>query len=789
MTSRNLFFKLIKEDLKRRIWAVCLAFLSFFFFMPVAAAMGLSRINQMAEQWLAQGTTFGNGITTEMQRYARILSLAENVVGMENVMIPLIVGTAAIVLGLTGFSWLHSKKKVDFYHSIPVRRELIFAVKYLDGILIVFSMYLLNLLFAVGIFAMNGFGIGLTFLPGMITMLVHLVNYILMYTVVLIAVVMTGNFFISILGTIVFYSYVPLFTTLLMGLSYMFFETASISDDYWGNIMLHGSPISYYAYLLGQGNDMEMSQYFMILPKLAFPLLVAIALMVFCLLLYRLRPSEAAGKAMAFRLTKAPIKILLVVPFTISISLLFWNIYYSMGWAVFGFLFGLVITHCMMEIIYHFDFKKLFSNAPCIAVCAVLSLAVIGIYRFDVIGYDRYLPAEKRFESASMYFGNLNDWVDCGIPVKDDDGGMSWDYLYDSSYVKSNMKVTDYEAVRAIAEAGIANAIEDKEEKLRTTGDYWYVNEDDGSYWTYVEMGYHLKNGRTVSRRYDVNVTQLRETFDRIYTTAEYKKGTYPVLSYQNDNVTGLYYLKNYKIREVRADEKIRAEILEAYKEELTALTLDERAKETPVAALRFLTIAEREYISQISKQRYPEINGGFRLEDMRRVNFYPVYPSFTKTIALLEKAGIDVSAMPELSDIEQIEILSPSYVFRESSTEAHAEAEYETVSTQYYDSDIGNQVKQIKNDTEENAKLIGEILNSVIDQDMTYMNGLQRYDTSVQVHVFLKSANEDRNSEDREYDVYYFKYGEIPESVKKLIGFDDSIYNNMSYGLNGAED
>lgn len=788
MTSRNLFFKLIKEDLKRRIWAVCLAFLSFFFFMPVAAAMGLSRLNQTVERWITQGTTFGEGITVQAMKYDRMISLAENVIGLDNIMLPLIVGTAAVVLGLTGFSWLHSKNKVDFYHSIPVRRELLFAVKYLDGIFIVFSMYLLNLILASGIFAINGFGLGLTFVPGFITMLIHLVSYILMYTVVLTAVIMTGNFFISILGTIVFYSYIPLLTALLMGLSYMFFETASISDNYWSNIMIHGSPVSYYAFLLGKGSDLELNRYFMMLPKLAFPLLVAVVLMVFCLLLYRLRPSEAAGKAMAFRVTKTPIKILLVVPFTIAMGLLFWNIYYSIGWAVFGFLFGLVITHCTMEIIYHFDFRKLFSNAPCIAVCAVLSLAVIGIYRFDLVGYDSYLPAEKRFVSASMDFSSLNDWMDCGLPVKDEDG-MDWDYLYRNSYVRKNMKVTDYEAVRAIAEAGIVNAKNDKEEKLRGYGDYYWANEEgtDG-YWTSVEMGYNLKNGRTVSRRYNVNVAKLREYFDRIYTTEEYKKGVYPVLSYQSDNVTGLYFLKNYKIREVKADDALRAEILAAYEEELTSLTLKERAEETPVAALRFLTIAEKEYISMISKRRYPEFTGDFRMEDMQRVNFYPVYPSFTRTIALLKEAGTDVEAMPELSDIEKVEIFTPYPVSRNSYGEEYAQADYE----EKYSADIDAESLEshstvIKNDTEEDKKLIGEIMGALVDQDMASMNGLQRYDTSVEIRVYLKSAGLRPDSDVEEYSAYSFKYGEIPESVKKLIHYDDTSYNNINYGLDGV--
>ena len=40
MTSRNLFFKLMKEDLKRRLWAIGFSVLALFFAMPMAAAWG-----------------------------------------------------------------------------------------------------------------------------------------------------------------------------------------------------------------------------------------------------------------------------------------------------------------------------------------------------------------------------------------------------------------------------------------------------------------------------------------------------------------------------------------------------------------------------------------------------------------------------------------------------------------------------------------------------------------------------------------------------------------------------
>ena len=65
MTSKNLFFRLVKEDLKRKIWAISLSFLLFFFWMPVAAAMKISSLKQNLERWIAEGLLFGEGITAD----------------------------------------------------------------------------------------------------------------------------------------------------------------------------------------------------------------------------------------------------------------------------------------------------------------------------------------------------------------------------------------------------------------------------------------------------------------------------------------------------------------------------------------------------------------------------------------------------------------------------------------------------------------------------------------------------------------------------------------------------
>lgn len=125
MTSRNLYFKLMKEDLKRRIWAVCLAFLCFFFWIPVLGAMGCDGLEKQVEQWMESERYLEKAVET--MRAERLTELAQEIIGVKNLAIPFLIVGAAIVLGLTGFSWLHSKKKVDFYHSLPVSRTMLFS--------------------------------------------------------------------------------------------------------------------------------------------------------------------------------------------------------------------------------------------------------------------------------------------------------------------------------------------------------------------------------------------------------------------------------------------------------------------------------------------------------------------------------------------------------------------------------------------------------------------------------------------------------------------------------------
>lgn len=785
MTSRSLFFKLMKEDMKRKLWAIGLSFLVFFFEMPVAAAMGISNLLRNYERWIENGTKFGNGMTAEMELANRMRELVEEILGLHNMIMVFTMTAAALILALTGFMYVHSRKQMDFYHSIPVRREIIFTVKYLDSILIVAAMYLLNMFLAFGVFVANGIGLSLLFDAGFVTFFVHMAGFLLCYGLMTIAVMLTGNFFVSILGGIALFAYVPALGLLTTSLMYMFFVTVNFRVFSLAQMMIHGSPIAYYTFLVNEGLQIVMEQYGTLMGRVGMAFVVALGMAVIALVLYKFRPSESAGKAMAFKCSKAPIKILIVVPITICMSLLFWNIYYSISWAVFGFVFGLFITHGIIEIIYHFEFRKLFSNPLHMGICAVLSLAVIGIFRFDLIGYDAYLTPEKDFQSASVYAASLRDWNDYGLPFKKEEtDGFGWSYMNGADYAAGNMEITDYALIKELAEAGIDNAKLAKREQI--SGRDFTDEEEKGGFWTSLEVGYHLKNGKKVFRTYHVNVTALRDAFDRLYVKEEYKRGINPALSFETDNITGIYVFRESRIQKLEADETLREEILNAYKEELTALTLEERAECTPVTSLRFLTVAEKNYLHELTLSRTPNFGGEFNMSDMNQVNFFPVYPSFTKTIGLLKQAGIEIETEIPVEDVERIEIQSDYYSYAEEEDYAGTVRVYgkdQTIRISKSD----ERVITIRNDgSQEAEKMIKEILDSSELQSMAGINGLQPREMGFTIFVYRKSVNEGKEPAEEEFSHYIFRAGEVPGFLREAVGYDSMEYKDISYGLNG---
>ena len=113
---------------------------------------------------------------------------------------------------------------------------------------------------------------------------------------------------------------------------------------------------------------------------------------------------------MAFNTSKVIIKVPLVLAFGTAGAMFFYSIASSLGWTIFGNIVGVVLSHCIIEVIYWGDFKKLFSHEKTLAVCLAVSLAVLLSFYFDLFKFDAYVPEESQIAYASVDF-NKDSWV------------------------------------------------------------------------------------------------------------------------------------------------------------------------------------------------------------------------------------------------------------------------------------------------------------------------------------------------------------------------------------------
>ncbi len=751
MTSRSLFFKYMKENTKQRIWSLALTLLLCFFAFPVMTALWSStafrpeNLNSSlpADLALAQAQ---RDFTRDMLR----------MYSMKGGALAFMLTIAAVVLAASGFAYLHSKKKTDFYHSLPIRREMLYAVTCLNGFLYMAVAYLGFLTIAAVMIRVKGvpFDWGSLYLASV----EHLCFFALVYMTAILAMLLTGNLVVGLLGTGVLFSWGPV---ICMTISAYFSEyfTTFYGDDSFLLALIErtSSPVAWYvkACMSSQPGRMALGA-----------MLAAAVLFLLGMLLYRRRPSEAAGHAMAFPITEPIIRFLIVVPSSLLLGAMFHAMMYEDGWTVFGLVCGLLLVSCIIEIIYHFDFKSLFAHKRQLLVSAVFVGVVFAIFRFDLFGYDRYLPATEKLASGGIYCDLLDPDATSQYhsTVEYTEGwyGVNFDAM-PSSTLADEMQISDdqgLELLHTIAAQGVHDAAEARDRFLRGGGRSYDVEEGDAACHN-VTIAWHLRNGRTVYRRYLVNVSGVRAALEAVYDLDTYKTAMYPVLSLTADDVAGINYKEEDECSHVKlsgadmagdstglekkagssatdaADDSIglsggadsmKAALLAAYQAELKALTSETRAHEMPIAEIQFKTNEQQALIQKLRDE-----GGNYTL--FNHYYYYPIYPSFTKTIALLRACGIEVGGMVTPEKTASITLSYQGVVVPEEEM-----APADTALGQRQRKYLGDDRRAMLTVTD--PEQIQEILAASASQSVLSLNPLMNTDDGMEICVDMKRSD-----------------------------------------------
>lgn len=712
MTSKNLYFNLIREDIKRRVWTIALAFLVFLIALPIYTMLSIEQMMYLSDTKSLEEARVG---------FANIANT--NSIGLLFV----ITIFGALICGLSGFFYLYSKSKVDLFHSIPVRREKLFVITFVNGIIIYVIPYLTNLILYFIIGAAKGLLTKGAVSGALIAFAVNLIGYLLTYIITIIAVMMTGKLIVGILGTIVFFFYGPVLLTIKSAISSIFFQTYydQIRDN---DRYASSSPVFAYIKL----HSLVGKNGFVI--WLLVMLLMIILFTALCLWLYKIRPSEAAGWSMAFRKTQAVIKILITIPTAIVGGLLFYSMSSqtnAFGWMLFGIVFIGFIAHGIIEIIYNSDFKCLIKNKIHLVSCILVAIILVGAAKLDLFKFDKYIPKQNKVASMAISFDNLepmDNYYDFASEYTDSAQYGYYDYVDRDLYRLNHMNLKEFKPAYQMAEYAVSHNYEESV----------YEEADSDYNYTTLIVKYNLKNNTTKYRKYIVKLDDILNYVDEVSADANYKEGVYQILTMDRSIVNAIHYYNGTQEIEntLQLTQEQRQEFLDIYCEDLKTLTATQFLTTIPVSQLVLVIGNDNDYITQP----------------------YYVYPQFTKTVEYMKKMGANLETSVNPENVKKITITN----YTNELTSDYDATQMQNIPVEKLkELEGGVPGKQVEFTDKADIEAICKAL---VLSRFTYA-----VDNSANISQYLEINISYENAENNE-GIFSIKLNELPENIQKQI-------------------
>ncbi|MCD8159439.1 MAG: ABC transporter permease [Clostridiales bacterium] len=462
----NDFIKLTKTELRQNTGIAVLTFLFIFFSRFITF---VSKFNNAMDN-----------VKADFVDMDYVADTAAKNIGSENIFHIAAVILLAGIFGLIVCRYLHRRKTVDFYYSLPYKRTTVFAAKYSSFIIIFALCYGFNLLLM--LMACKGISIRAFTVEVVISGLKGLFNgifgFTLIYSSVVLAGLLTGGILAHIaLGSLFMYI-VPLTYFLIYSWSDTFFPTSLTSS--WSEIYYFISPISWFC-------STSEGKVAGIISMAVISAVITIINFVIC----KKRKAESAGSVLIFYGEPLRLFLSLVIAAGGGFTARLFFGYRDISFAV-GFFAALIISSVIIEIIFSADFGAALKHKRWLGA-SVLTGAVIIIYSFSGL-YDSYLPKASLIKEAAFYIDEIHG--DELITTKEDKNYLaksasdsfmkeySGETVFSSipdvntykenedytDYVFKNMKITDGELAEKVLSACVKRYREKKRSLFKQCG-------------------------------------------------------------------------------------------------------------------------------------------------------------------------------------------------------------------------------------------------------------------------------------------------------------------------------
>lgn len=617
MRSRIFSSKYIKTVSKGQAWIPAFLTLGFILAFPV---IGLEKLGS----WRNLGYT-QDQITL---LYYRLWKDGFVLTGMAVAM------AAGFMNAVNGFLYLYSRKKTDFYHSLPMKRSELFAEKAVMGLIYYLVPYIVIEFLTVCVGAARGL-FSLELMGMAVKMLcLHLLVYLMIYFSVVLVLCITGNMLMGILtlGGMYLYGIALEFVLAACGLTFL----DTFIDKRYGImafLLKDASPAAFAFSLADAYSAGHAAKYLVAL------VILIVVLAVLSWIAYEKRPSEAAGRSMVYRWVAVLVKFMVVIPTGLAVGWIFYpqaDGGTKLIWWVFGLILGTVLSHGMIEIIYHMSFQKFFAKKMQLVLAGVLVFGCAMIYQKDLLHFDSYLPKQQELASVSLsngfdmdYYSHIERSADGNFYALTDN--YNW---YDPSNALTGAEGIGDETYKALESIVKDSPNVDTEQKRSA----------------FISVKYTLKSGRVVCRGYWADVQNLKSLMKGLYAEEDLKEKKYEFLDLDEKYLTriGMTDASGMGYDIFQNDSRQKQELLDALKKDIESASAEEMVEETTIR-LGF------NYVLPVRNDVNSLVPGQNKEEVMYADWNLGVPSSFKNTLAILEKTGYPLTI--EELDINKISL------------------------------------------------------------------------------------------------------------------------------------
>ncbi len=526
----------------------------------------------------------------------------------------LILGVVPVGLSALLFSYLNPKGAAAFYHSIPVKRKTLYITNIVFGIVSLILPILINggILFMMlsdpiisQIMSPSNVGVWITS---------QIAYAIIVFSFATVVGMLTGNSVAHLVLTYIFAA-LPL--------------VAEVVIEYILELNLYGYVSGESAqftqkYLYFGINKISEIKYFLIY------LLYSLIFFIAGYFIYKLRHIENGGEIVAFSNLK-PIFIYGVSVCSFVVGYLYIDQISSVNNLFLGLplgFLGLVIANMLT--------KKAFTIKGVLKPAVALFITVCAfflVFRFDLTGFERRVPEMAKIESVSVTTTSPN-----------------WKMYYGThSGIRIVPKDTYFPVMTE--EEDIENVLKFHRQKID--------DREKGENSSAVYVNYKLSGGKTLLRRYLVDLSYEKPFLEPIMETEENLKYRFPVLRNTKNiasvaiNDTRLAKAFGTFYTDKAEDKEVLDKIILALKEDLKKVDYDEFIYGE--STMTYLSVSCDIPLVYEGTDVYVDENF-FERSKTDEMHTYYIRPSYTNTIAVLTELGF-YDAIPRAEHYDAVKI------------------------------------------------------------------------------------------------------------------------------------